>query len=376
MLVPSSNTVVEPEVALLSCGLPGVSIHVSRIEVKRIGLDAESCAQFDPVAMRRAALLLADTQPDVIVWAGTSGSWLGADHDRGVVEAIENAANVRATTSTLAVFEVCRAFGIESVSLLTPYTDDVTDRIVDRINREGINVAGRKNLGLTDNRSFADVNQENIRTSAMAACKADFQALLILCTNLPAMPCITELEAALDRPVFDSVVASLWGAFQLLDKPVFLEDAGRLFSEGSFRMALRNITDTLLRTCSADRVTIRIDLYKYRMDVDITAGESVGLGIRRIGEDRSIDQRGLATINWLEENRTLLNQPSFESPPFPPDELRNTYGVQAQLLGPIVVDETMLGWVSVHSKAERLWSDWDQVQVRSAIAQVGALIEL
>jgi hypothetical protein len=77
-----------------------VTAHFSRLPVTTITLDAS--AQFAVEPMLRAAELLVDARVDVLVWNGTSGSWLGAGHDEELVHRLQEATGIPATTSSLA----------------------------------------------------------------------------------------------------------------------------------------------------------------------------------------------------------------------------------------------------------------------------------
>ena len=122
MIVPSSNTCLEPQTYRILGGRTDVTVHFTRIPVTRIALDNSSDRQFDPAVMREAATLLATADVDVIAWNGTSGSWLGSAHDQDLVQEITEATGVPATTSTLAYLEAFRTFGTERIALFTPYT--------------------------------------------------------------------------------------------------------------------------------------------------------------------------------------------------------------------------------------------------------------
>jgi maleate isomerase len=373
IIVPSSNTVMEPELARLADRV-GVTVHSSRLRVVRIGLDDEAAAQFDARSVGAAAQSLADAAVDVTVWGGTSGSWLGPAHDRGVIDAIEAATSGPATTSTAATLAACQAFAAERVALLTPYTDDVAERIAGQLAGLGVEVVGGRHLGLADNRQFADVSAEALRAAAAEACGDGAQALVVLCTNLRAAPLVAELEASLGVPVVDSVAATLWGALRRRGMPVSVAGEGMLLSRGSARADLAEVGQELLAACRADRVTVRLDAPRLGLDVDITVGEAVGPGVRRLGGDRTLDQRGLETVRWLEGHRRALVQPDFSSPPIPPAALRQVYGVRAQMLGPIEVGGALGGWMSVHSLHERPWLAAEVAALEQAAGRVAALV--
>ena len=128
MIVPSSNTAFEPAVANMRIPQEEVTVHVSRARVTSVDLGPESEGQFDSAPMCAAGSLLADARPDLLVWAGTSGLWLGLDHDRSVCEALTKATSVPATTTAIALFDACATLGVRRCALVTPYRAEVVER--------------------------------------------------------------------------------------------------------------------------------------------------------------------------------------------------------------------------------------------------------
>ena len=75
MIVPSSNTVVEPICSRIFFGMEDVvTVHYSRLEVVNVSLDDNSTRQFAVDTMLRAADQLAQAKVDAIIWNGTAGS--------------------------------------------------------------------------------------------------------------------------------------------------------------------------------------------------------------------------------------------------------------------------------------------------------------
>ena len=85
ILVPSSNTSLEPLTSAIISSLPNVSVHFSRFPVTKIALSQDALAQFDDAPILHAAQLLADAEVDIIGWSGTSAGW-GAER-KGVSRA-------------------------------------------------------------------------------------------------------------------------------------------------------------------------------------------------------------------------------------------------------------------------------------------------
>ncbi|MFE4227979.1 aspartate/glutamate racemase family protein [Arthrobacter sp. NPDC056886] len=230
MIVPSSNTCLEPQSYRILGDRDDVTIHFARIQVTRIALDDSSDKQFDAPVMRAAAEILATADVDVIAWNGTSGSWLGASHDREIVREIQDATGIPATTSTLAYMEAFRSFGTERIGLFTPYTEDVNRAIMTSYERDGIKTLDHRFLGLSDNESFARVSDAEMRPGSLELAARNPDALVYLCTNLYGANIAEEIEAAMGVPVLDSVAVTLWHCLKMAGAPLLSPRWGRLLA--------------------------------------------------------------------------------------------------------------------------------------------------
>ena len=230
MITPSSNSVLEPATCAMLHDVPGITAHFSRFRVTEIALDAAALNQFDASVMLPAADLLADAKVDAIAWNGTSASWLGIARDRSLCEAIRARTSVPATTSTLACIDAAHALGAKRVGLVSPYTDDVQQRIADVWAEEGIAPHAERHLGLRDNFSFGEVEPAVIADMIRAVAAEGADTIVILCTNLDGAALAASLERELDIAVLDSVAVTLWRTLALAGGSVAsLAPWGRIF---------------------------------------------------------------------------------------------------------------------------------------------------
>ncbi len=214
ILTPSSNTVLEPISFWLTAGMPDVSLHFSRLRVKEISMSATGCEQFAVRNMVEAARLLSDAKVDGITWSGTSAAWLGLERDRAFCRAVFEETGIPSTTATLSAVEALHARGIHRIGLATPYVSAIQRKIVETLEKEGIEVVVERHLDLTDNFSFAEVAVDQILDMARQAGASGPDAILILCTNLRGAPLVERIERELQTPVLDSVVLGLLGGLR------------------------------------------------------------------------------------------------------------------------------------------------------------------
>ena len=232
MLVPSSNTVLEPVTAQLLAGLPGITAHASRFRVTEIALDAAALAQFDDSEILRAAELLAHAKVDVIAWNGTSASWLGFDRDLKLVERITAATGIRATTCILSLLDILDRLGAKRQALVTPYTDDVQARIIAMYDRVGIECPAEGHLGIRDNFAFGTVPTAAIAGMITEVMAAAPDVVTVLCTNMDGAALAPRLEQPSGPMILDSVSVTLWGCLMAIGiRPDSLTGWGRIFTD-------------------------------------------------------------------------------------------------------------------------------------------------
>jgi maleate isomerase len=231
-ITPSSNTVLEPVVAQLNAvAACGASHHFTRLPVRTIAHDVASDAQFTLDGMVAAARLLAEAPLDAIVWNGTSGSWLGAEHDRRTIDAIRAATGLPATTATLALLATFRRHGWTRVALAVPYTADVTEQIVRAYASEGIAVVHHADLGLDDTVAMGDLTRADIAGLVARAAHPDAACIAVVCTNVGAAPLVAELEPEVDCPIVDSVAVTFLEGCRLAGRAPRFAGWGRVCAE-------------------------------------------------------------------------------------------------------------------------------------------------
>lgn len=210
MIVASSNTWAEPVTYRLLEEAPDVTVHFARVDIAAPSFTTA----FGGEGMAQAARQLADAEVEVIMWNGSSGSWLGIQRDQELSAELARICGVPASTSTLALLESCRMHGVKRLGLVTPYSAEVNADIAREYASVGIEVVAESHLGIQDNMGFSCVPEADLAQEVRAiAPGAD--AAMILCTNLNGAFVAPLLEAELGIPVFDSITITLSHALQL-----------------------------------------------------------------------------------------------------------------------------------------------------------------
>src|SRR5918999_1579471 len=200
VLTPSSNTVLEPLTSAMLADLPDVTAHFARFPVREISLRDAALGQFDREPILQAARLLADARVGSIVWSGTSAGWMGFEADEELCRAIAEATGIPAGTSVLALNEIFVRTGVRRFALVTPYLDEIQERIVGHYEHAGFQCVAERHLRDRGNFSFSEYGEEAI---------AEF------CTNLRGAAVVEKMEAGTGVPIYDTVATGVWKGMRL-----------------------------------------------------------------------------------------------------------------------------------------------------------------
>ncbi|MBB3264525.1 maleate isomerase [Azospirillum sp. OGB3] len=232
MLTPSSNTVLEPVTSAMLSGLPEVTAHFGRFTVKEISLRAAALDQFTDAPFLDAARLLADARLNVIGWNGTSAGWLGFAADEKLCASIEAKTGIPACTSMLALNEILETTGRKRFAIVSPYLDEIQDKMVANYNAAGFEVVAERHLNDRGNFSFSEVTEKTIERMCMEVAEAKPEAIAIICTNMRGAPVAERMEKALGIPVYDTVSTVVWKALRMTGVDTRrVEGWGSLFRE-------------------------------------------------------------------------------------------------------------------------------------------------
>ena len=230
MLTPSSNTVLEPLTFDMLANQSNISVHFSRFRVLKISLESDSLGQFTYDPMLEAADLLADAQVQSICWNGTSSGWLGFEKDRTLIAEIEARTGIKACSSILAMNELLTKFNAKKIGFVTPYLNEIQQKILKNYRSEGYEIAGEKHLGDPGNFSFATYSEAEILELCRAVANERPDAILIFCTNFRGARLAPIIEKETGITVLDSVATALWKSIQVAgEEPKKIRGWGRLF---------------------------------------------------------------------------------------------------------------------------------------------------
>ncbi len=207
LLVPSSNTMMEADFAR---GLPeDATLHTGRMYMADTTAEAE--ARMLDEFIEPAARDMGTARPDVVVFGCTSaGALRGNDYDTELCAMISELTAAPTVSTIQSVRGAIVSSGASVIGVVTPYIDELNEKIKESIEADGVRVARIAGMGITDNFAIALVTPEELCDFAAASFKdCSIELLFASCTNLVGVAARPALIDRMGVPVVTSNQAVL-----------------------------------------------------------------------------------------------------------------------------------------------------------------------
>jgi maleate isomerase len=208
-----------------------VSLYLTRMPFFTTPVTVEmATAVSERAVVRRATRDVLTPEPDVVVYACASGSFVGGVlGERLLVRTMVDAGAPAACTTSGALVEALGMLGVRKLAIATPYVNTVTDRLVTYLAENGVRTVARDGLGLlghiwrvpyatvVDIVRSVDSPYATVVDIVRSVDSPDADAMFISCTNLPTYDIIEPLEQALGKPVLTANQVTMWSALRAMN---------------------------------------------------------------------------------------------------------------------------------------------------------------
>ncbi len=233
IVVPSTNTVVQPECELLKPR--GVTNHVGRSTLKTQTISDQG---FDEHmrAMREgidsAIEQLMTCRPDHLIFGiaieAFSGGVKGAEQFQ---QSLADKAGVAATIGSTAAVTALNAFGARRIAVLTPHQPSGDEIVRNYLKEAGFEVVRLVGLKCPSPWAIAEVPPETVRNHLRQLNGDDVDAILQVGTNLANAETAAEAERWFGKPVLCLNVVSYWNALRVCGVKDRVYGFGRVLEE-------------------------------------------------------------------------------------------------------------------------------------------------
>lgn len=235
VVVPSTNTIVEPEFHQMAPG--GVTVHTGRIYIEQPDMQDDAAQQrmFDQVnaSLEQAILQVVSCRPDHLV-IGMSGVAFEGGREAALAfsRRYEAMAGLPITAATDALRRALQALGVRRVATFSPYAPIMAEHVRWWLTESGFEwVRNARITGCTDALSIADVDEERIMRAMREADSPDVEALVQIGANLAMVRFVDAAERELGKPVLAINAVMFWDALRRVGIEDRLDGYGRLLRE-------------------------------------------------------------------------------------------------------------------------------------------------
>ena len=205
VLIPSTNTTVETELARLPSGYQA---HFARLMTSTPGHPFAPSRDDD---IDYQAKLLGTAKVEMVILIQTSASVFADDYDATTTRRISAAAGVPAITSAQAMGRALRALGARRIGLVSPYSPEVNARAQRYFSdKHGLEIAVLEGFAAKDSYVIGRLEPENARAAFARIDCPEIDAFAVPGANFQTIAAIPAWEREFKKPVVSSTQAAVW----------------------------------------------------------------------------------------------------------------------------------------------------------------------
>lgn len=173
---------------------------------------------------------LREHDPDAVMWACTSGSFVfGWEGARQQVEGVEKALGLPVSSTSLAFVHALAAMGIKRVAVAASYPEDVAVHFVDFLARGGVEVVALGSHGIYTAAEVGLLQRDAVIAMVLGADVADADAVLVPDTAMHSLAWLDDLDHAVGKPVLTANQVTIWEGLRIAGASTRHAGLGQLF---------------------------------------------------------------------------------------------------------------------------------------------------
>jgi maleate isomerase len=237
VLVPASNTVVEPELnTLRPTGLSFMASRIINDDMTKFAQNFEEFLDLSVLALEPAVRAIMKASPDYMI-IGYSGIGWRRGADDSVRRRLEDLSGIGVTTPGSAFLAALKHLGLKTIAIISPYPVDFLSAVDRFFVESGHPVARHIRVPCATAIEIANVSERALIDAVHDANGEDVDAIVQVGGNLPMLPVAETCERWLGKPVLSMTSVLLWHALRSNGLADVIEGGGMLLT--------RRPTDTL-----------------------------------------------------------------------------------------------------------------------------------
>lgn len=177
-----------------------------------------------------ARALVAEHQPDCVLWACTSGSFVfGWDGARRQVDQLAEVTGLPTSSTSIAFVNAAHSLGLQRVCVAASYPKDVAEHFVTFLERGGLEVTAMGSHGIVTAAEVGTLGRDQVAAIVAGADRTGADAVLVPDTAMHSLAWLTHLEEVAAMPVLTANQVTVWEGLRLLGVERQDPELGALF---------------------------------------------------------------------------------------------------------------------------------------------------
>lgn len=228
LIALSSDMVTERDFGLMLPPGGEVVSYASRVPLT-LPVTVENLQLMGPKLSEVSSLILPTSDLRVIAYSCTSASVLIGPGEIAA-QIRKGRPGVEVVTPISAAIAAFETGDVKRISLLTPYSREVTGAMAAFLADKGIEVLNFAYFDLVDDQDMARLTPDAIHAAAAEIAHPEADAVFVSCTGIRTVETIHRLEETLGKPAFCSNQCMFWQSLRLSGYHKPIEGFGRLLT--------------------------------------------------------------------------------------------------------------------------------------------------
>jgi maleate cis-trans isomerase len=155
----------------------------------------------------------------------------GPGWTRGFTERLKGLTQAAVATASDLTMQALIALGVQRLAVVTPYPNDVAERVASFFSAHGFEVVAEKHMPAKDIQSVNDYPPETAYRLVRSLDLFSADGVCILATDFRTLEALAPLEKDLCKPVVSTNQAIMWGGLHIAGIKEKISGCGRLLAE-------------------------------------------------------------------------------------------------------------------------------------------------
>lgn len=180
--------------------------------------------------LAEGARALSGYNPDAVMWACTSGSFVfGWDGAQEQVAGVAKLLGLPVSSTSIAFVEAIKHLDVEKVAVAASYPEDVAVHFAEFLRRGGASIVSFGSHGIYTAAEVGLLTRDQVVDMVRAADVPEAEAVLVPDTAMHSLLWLEDLEAAVGKPVLTANQVTVWEGLRISGEAPKLPGLGSLF---------------------------------------------------------------------------------------------------------------------------------------------------